>query len=140
MRQLMIMLFLLGIMVASGVCAEGGVASPARLANGSPIEDTIKETNTEGLVFQTSKGLVMFPWRYLSVGTRYRHERPFLAAQDTARSNDLQKAKAASVKAAAKAKAQAKIITDAKTISGKEAVRNLPALAGISNDVTVQAH
>jgi len=100
----MTMLLLLGLMATSGICEESLTASPARLANGRPIEDKIKETNAEGLVFQTSRGLVMFPWRYLSAGTRYRHERPFLAAQEIARSNALQKAKSTAAKAVAQDK------------------------------------
>lgn len=124
MRQLTTTLLFLGLMATSGLGEEGGTTSPPRLANGRPIEDTIQETNAEGLVFQTSKGLVMFPWKYLSAGTRYRHERTFLAAQEIACSNALQKTKSA-------VKNPAKTITDAKTVSAKAAVTNLPSPAVI---------
>jgi len=132
MKRLMLIIFLLGVVATTGVGEDDLPPAPVRLANGMPVEGMIQETNAEGLVILTLKGVAAYPWKYLSAGTRYRHERPFLAAQAIARSNALRKAKAQAV-AAAKAKAAAKAAASA------SAKTNVKAKAVSTNAVTGQA-
>ncbi len=79
MKSALLIVGVLGILVANG-WSESDVP-PARLANGQLIEGSIQATNSEGLLIATPRGELTYPWKYLSVGTRYRHERPLREKQ-----------------------------------------------------------
>jgi len=139
MKRMIVIIFLLGVVATAGVGEDDLPAAPTRLANGMPIEGTIQETNTEGLVIRTMRGVAVYPWKYLSAGTRYRHERPFLAAQEIARSNALRRAKAqavAAAKAKAAAAAKAKAEAAAKAAASVSAQTNVKAKAVSTNAAT----
>jgi hypothetical protein len=55
-------------------------SAPVRLANGYVIEGKVQQATREGLVVQTPKGSVTYPWKYLSAGTRNRYEAAAKAA------------------------------------------------------------
>lgn len=126
MKRFMVIVFLLGAVATAGVGADDLPPAPVRLANGVLIEGMIQETNVSGLVILTPRGVVAYPWKYLSAGTRYRHERPFLAAQEIARANALRKAKAKAI-AVAKAKAKAAAVAKAKAAAAAKAAASAPA-------------
>lgn len=85
---------LAGILAWCAPAAGELTGAEARLANGAPIEGALQETTAEGMTFQTSHGAVSYPWKHLSAGTRYRHERPFLAEQAVRKSKAVQPAPA----------------------------------------------
>ena len=65
----------------------------------------MQEATPEGLVIQATKGKYTAAWRYLSAGTRYRYERPMLAAKAAAAQKAAADKAAADKAAAAKAPA-----------------------------------
>ena len=67
--------FMLAVFLAAAAYGsdETAGARPARLVNGTVIEGTIAEISGEGMVMKTAKGLVTYPWKYLSAGTRFRY-------------------------------------------------------------------
>ncbi len=92
--------------------------APPRMANGKLLDGTVAQALPEGLVMQTPRGSVTYPWKYLSPGTRNRFELPMLAelkakaeaeakaaAAQAAREKKAAEAKAAREKKAAEAKA-----------------------------------
>ena len=100
---------------------------PLRMANGAVIEGTVQGATPDGLVIQGAKGKYTASWKYLSAGTRYRYERPMLAAQEVARSNALKKAQAEAAKTeAAEKDAAAKAAAKAAGTNAVEAGSNMP--------------
>ncbi|MGI6086634.1 MAG: hypothetical protein ACOYCD_01620 [Kiritimatiellia bacterium] len=93
--------------------------APPRMANGKVLEGTVEQALPEGLVMQTSRGSVTYPWKYLSPGTRNRFELPMLA--ELKRKAEAE-AKAAAAKAAREKKAaEAKAKKEAEAKAKKEA-------------------
>ncbi len=88
MRALIVTFLFISVLAARAQ-TEAGVtnAQSARLANGIAIEGTIKQATDQGLIIETSKGTITYPWKYLSAGTRYRYQRPLLSSTADARSN-----------------------------------------------------
>ena len=99
---------------------SAGEAS-VRLANGVVVEGTFVSATPEGITVQTPKGVKVLPWKYLSAGTRWRYERPMLAALEAKR---IKAEKAAKAKAEAAAKAAA-----AKAAAAAAASSNKPPAA-----------
>ncbi len=127
MKRLVIIVALLVIALLTGLAKEP--MPPVRLANGQSIKGEIQSTNAAGLTLLSTEGAIAYPWAALSVGTRYRHERPFQEAQEIARSNAALKAQAAaaSAKAAAqKAAAQTSVHSNA---SDQTIATNISVLA-----------
>lgn len=102
------------------LAAEDPADVTLRMANGTIIEGTVQEATPDGLVIKGEKGKYTAPWKYLSAGTRYRYERPMLAAQEAARVKALEKAQAAAAKkAAAVAKTAATVTTAVGGVSNR---------------------
>ena len=72
------------LLISAGLSAQDTSVPLPRLANGIPIEGTVQEATAAGLVVETAKGPKVYPWKYLSAGTRYRYER-LLSKQDKAK-------------------------------------------------------
>ena len=67
------------VVLAAAACRADDPATtqppPPRMANGLIIEGDVLNVSEEGLTVQSPKGVVTYPWRYLSTGTRYRYQR-----------------------------------------------------------------
>lgn len=74
MKSFRALLVVLWALVAS---ARGQVV---RLANGTPIQGTIKQIKAEGIEMETPAGVRLFTWETLSWGTRYRYQESFRSA------------------------------------------------------------
>lgn len=99
--------FLICQVVLIGNCCfsqEATEETSIRLANGVAVEGTFTSASPEGLAVQTTKGMKVLPWKYLSSGTRLRYEVPMLAEIEAKR---IKAEKAAKAKAEAAAKAAA---------------------------------
>lgn len=103
---------------------EASDEEPVRLANGVVMEGAIKKAAPEGLTIETPKGVMTLPWKYLSAGTRYRHERPMLEAVKKAEEAKKKAAEKAAKAAEAKAAAEA-----AKKAAGTNAAPAVPSAA-----------
>ena len=112
------------------LAADDPADVPLRMANGTVIEGTVQEATPDGLVIQGSKSKFTAPWKYLSAGTRYRYERPMLAAQEAARALALKKEQDATAKkeaAAIKAAVtNAAVLATAAGTNAVGAVSNMP--------------
>jgi hypothetical protein len=127
-RQLCLLIALSATAVLSAPDIEDKANVPLRMANGAAIEGTVQKATPEGLIIQGERGSYTAPWKYLSPGTRYRYERPMLAAQEEARQLAIKKAAAAAAKkksAAAKAAAKA-TTTNAIATNSTVVVSNTP--------------
>jgi len=112
---------LIALLAVTSLCvlaAEDPADVQLRMANGTVIEGTMQAATPDGLVIQGERGKYTAPWKYLSAGTRYRYERPMLAAQEAARSNALQKAAAAATAASKVAAAKAKAAATGTNVVG----------------------
>lgn len=149
MRMLSCGLLALGWLLsvaAAGVEAPADSApdAPPRTVNGKVLEGVLTQATPEGLVMQTPRGSVTYPWKYLSPGTRNRFEIPMLAelkakaeaeakaaAAKAAQEQKEAEAKAAREKKAAEAKAAkaaaAKAVTNAVATNAVAAATNAPA-------------
>ena len=120
-------LLAIGLLASAGPGVRAQTADPApdappRLVNGTILEGAVQQAVPEGLTVRGPKGVMTVPWKYLSPGTRYRYERPMLAAEAARK-----EAEAAKREAAAKAEA-AKKAAEAKAAAAKAAAAtNAPA-------------
>ena len=64
------------VFVTSLAVGEEDAPAP-RLTNGRKIQGTVVTAEEKGLAIQTARGKKVYPWRALSVGTRYRYEPGF---------------------------------------------------------------
>ena len=106
------------LLISAGLSAQDTSVPLPRLANGIPVEGTVQEATAAGLAVETVKGTKVYPWKYLSAGTRYRYKR-LLSQQEKAKKKAEEKAKA---KAKAKKKAGKKVVKKAEDNTVKKAV------------------
>ena len=77
MKRLVIAVIWAVVLSLTAVMAEDASQTvPLRRANGTLIEGVVQEATKEGIVVQTSKGSQTIPWKYLSIGSRFRYQRP----------------------------------------------------------------
>ena len=74
MKKLFICLFISTLALTCGNSQQEQLSSPPRFANGIVIKGELLETTSEGLVIETRKGKKIYPWKYLSAGTRFRYQ------------------------------------------------------------------
>jgi len=79
--SILFLLVLLGGGLRVGMAADDTHA-PVRMANGVAMEGVVQDVTDEGLVLQTATGERKLPWKYLSPGTAYRYQRPYLEKKE----------------------------------------------------------